>query len=235
MKDQYFGDVNDYRKYGLLRGLTRSNILRLGVCWMLTPPDGRADGGHLAYLENPGKFSRFDPALFTWLTTVVRDEKDRRTARLEASPILGAAGFHSPILRDNKWEREIWFSTGMNALSGCDLVFFDPDNGIERSIRYGARDSCKFIYWHEIRESFSMGASVLIYQHFPRENRNAFTSRLAAQLRLETGTNIVVSFRTPHVVFLLAVQAKHLLAVHSGVTDISDNWPSDQIMCTVHG
>ena len=39
MKNQYFGDVNDYRKYGLLRLLAHAG-LKIGVCWMLTE-DGR--------------------------------------------------------------------------------------------------------------------------------------------------------------------------------------------------
>ena len=33
MKDQYFGDINDYRKYGLLRPIIASSG------WMLTPDD----------------------------------------------------------------------------------------------------------------------------------------------------------------------------------------------------
>lgn len=44
MKDQYAGDINDYRKYGLLRTITESSDLSLAVCWMLTAPDGRRDG-----------------------------------------------------------------------------------------------------------------------------------------------------------------------------------------------
>jgi len=35
MKNQYFGDINDYRKYGLLRTLTGGQI-KTAVCWM--PP-----------------------------------------------------------------------------------------------------------------------------------------------------------------------------------------------------
>lgn len=31
MKDQYFGDINDYRKYGLLRAIIRSSGVRLLV------------------------------------------------------------------------------------------------------------------------------------------------------------------------------------------------------------
>ena len=55
VKDQYFGDVNDFRKYGLLRVLAGSDRLRLGVCWMLTAPDGRTNGEFLAYLGQPKK------------------------------------------------------------------------------------------------------------------------------------------------------------------------------------
>jgi hypothetical protein len=46
MKDQYFGDVNDYLKYGLLRCFAEAGW-RVGVCWMLTPDDGGRDGGSL--------------------------------------------------------------------------------------------------------------------------------------------------------------------------------------------
>ena len=56
MKDPYFGDVNDFRKYGLLRLLSIQDRLRLGVCWMLTEPDGTTDGRFLSYLAQPEKY-----------------------------------------------------------------------------------------------------------------------------------------------------------------------------------
>ena len=40
MKNQYFGDINDYRKYGLLRLIAKKTGLKIGICWMLTPDDG---------------------------------------------------------------------------------------------------------------------------------------------------------------------------------------------------
>ena len=53
MKVQYFGDVNDYRKYILLRRI--SSELKIGVCWMLTPDDGRPDGANRGYLTDPAQ------------------------------------------------------------------------------------------------------------------------------------------------------------------------------------
>jgi len=43
MKNQYFGDVNDYRKYGLLRALQSTWDGSLLVAWMLTPDDSGRD------------------------------------------------------------------------------------------------------------------------------------------------------------------------------------------------
>ena len=48
MKDQYFGDINDYRNFGLLRAILRASQLRLLIAWMLTPNDGSTDGKHIA-------------------------------------------------------------------------------------------------------------------------------------------------------------------------------------------
>lgn len=37
VKNQYFSDINDYRKYGLLRLLTSGGKLKTAVCWILMP------------------------------------------------------------------------------------------------------------------------------------------------------------------------------------------------------
>lgn len=68
MKNQYFGDINDYRKYGLLRQLSGKGAISTAVCWMLTPDaEGSNDGQRLAYLQQPERFSHYDPALFDLL------------------------------------------------------------------------------------------------------------------------------------------------------------------------
>lgn len=63
MKNQYFGDVNDYRKYGLLRALTGQGALTTTVCWMLTPDDGRTDGRFTEYLAQPDRWRHYGGAL----------------------------------------------------------------------------------------------------------------------------------------------------------------------------
>jgi hypothetical protein len=60
VKNQYFGDVNDYRKYGLLRTLSGNGQYRIGVCWMLTADDGRTDGRFTGYLAVQQRWRQYD-------------------------------------------------------------------------------------------------------------------------------------------------------------------------------
>ena len=129
MKDQYFGDVNDFRKYGLLRALAVSEGLRLGVCWMLTEGDNRTDGNLLGYLSKPKEFRHRDPELFDWLRQVVTVEQDRRTARIEGADLLGAAAFHSKILTDRRSDRSEYFSDCSDRLACCDFSILRPRHG----------------------------------------------------------------------------------------------------------
>ena len=235
MKDQYFGDVNDFRKYGLLRLLTRPDGLRLGVCWMLTEGDSRTDGRFLGYLDQPQRYRNRDPELFDWLQQVVGAERDRRTARIEASRLLGPAIFKSELLGDRQASPSAYFAECEGRFAGCDLVFFDPDNGLEiKSTRRGQRNSCKFLYWDEVCATFTTGASVLVYQHFIREAREGYTARMGAELQCRTMASAVFTFRTPHVLFLLAAQARHAAGFREQMGRAAALWAPDQIVPREH-
>lgn len=230
MKHQYFGDVNDYHKYGLLRLLigtipAGADRLRLGVCWMLTAQDGSKDGKFLSYFNKPQKYRHRDPELFDWLHQVVTVEKDRRTTRIEVSSLLGPAIFQSKVLADDLSCRSAYFADSTTSFAGCDLVFFDPDNGLEvKSTARGRKDSCKYLFWEEAAGTFSGGSSLLIYQHFIREDRQSFTNRLAGELRARLGAPAVFSFTTPRVLFLLAAQGRHAGIFRDRLPAIRSRW-----------
>jgi hypothetical protein len=235
MKDQYFGDVNDFRKYGLLRALVIPDRLRLGVCWMLTEADGRADGRRLTYLSQQKTHRTRDAGLFDHLKQVVDVQQDRRTIRIEESALLGSASFQSSILTDRESQRREYFSECSKRLVGCDLVFFDPDNGLEvRSVLRGRKGSCKYLYWEEACDAFAAGSSLLIYQHYPREERAVYISRITRELRERTGAATVFSFATPHVLFLLAAQERHAPAFRRRLAAIESVWAPTEIRAAEH-
>lgn len=208
MKEQYVGDVNDYRKYALLRLLGRSG-LGLGVCWMLTPNDGRSDGNKLGYLDQQ-KQGGHDPELFALLRRV-RDEPDaRRLILIEGSEILPGTVFVNTIVPETLFERQLWFRQASAELTETDLIFFDPDNGIEvGSVAKGRRNSSKYVYCDELAATYRAGHSLLIYQHFQRKERESFIRDVADDLRRVAANAEIWAVRTSHVVFLLAIQPRH--------------------------
>jgi hypothetical protein len=223
MKDQYFGDINDYRKYGLLRALCAQSKLRLGVCWMLTPNDNRSDGKHIGFLDEPANWQRYDVELFQKLKASMR--AGRRIAHTRDFDILDdfvEAREHVP---DARVAREVFFKRATEQLASAELVFFDPDNGLDvRSRQPGRKNSNKYLVRAELAATFSRGKSVLLYQHFIRENRESFITRIANELQILVQCRVVHTFRTSHVVFFLLPQAAHLEPLTQAAKDAADRW-----------
>ncbi|UZF90889.1 hypothetical protein [Bosea sp. NBC_00550] len=212
MKEQYVGDVNDYRKYALLRLLSRSG-LKLGVCWMLTPNDGRSDGNKLGYLDQ-AKQERHDPELFTLLRRVRNEPDARRLILIEASETLPGAVFVNAIVPETLFERQLWFKQASAVLADTDLIFFDPDNGVEvGSVAKGRRNSSKYVYRDELAATYRDGHSLLIYQHFQRKERESFMRDVAGDLRRIAADAEIWAIRTAHVVFMLVIQPRHRAAL----------------------
>lgn len=223
MKHQYFGDVNDYRKYGLLRTLQGASGLRLGVCWMLTPDDDRRDGNFITYLDQAVCWRGHDPSLFDELSATV--PAGRRIGHVRERRFLGDAVFAEEYVPDDRERRAAYFADANKALATAELVFFDPDNGIEiKSCPAGRKDSSKYVMWKEIADVYSTSRSVLIYQHFRREERNAFITRTAGELRDNTAAASITCFRTANVGFFLASQPAHESRLRSAAAAVERNW-----------
>ena len=205
MKDQYFGDINDYRKYGLLRIVAGPGKMSLLVAWMLTPDDERAEKGRC-----------HDSALYDGIRKCLKSVTPRKSSArrgvhlIEKTDLLPGAKFYREPVLDSRAERQTWFAGLQKAALGTDLVFLDPDNGIEvKSKSVGHKDSCKYVYWCEIKALWDCGKSLLIYQHFPRVNRDIFIPAQLCALRSRTPDACITGFRTDRVLFLLALQPNH--------------------------
>ena len=230
MKDQYFGDINDYRKYGLLRALINAGRFRLLVAWMLTPDDGGSDGNFISYLEHPGKWSGYDPDLFQTIKTLLAPGHKRSVNIIEKAGVLPNADTFTHYVPDNASDRLSWFKSLCRHAQGCDFVFLDPDNGLEvKSKPYGRKGSSKYLYWNEVKTLWNSGKSLLIYQHFIREKRHEFIQRMLKALKLATPGSSVGAFGTPHVVFLMARQPNHQKHHKAIVSMVQEKW-SEQIM-----
>ena len=84
MKNQYFGDIGDYGKYGLLKFLAQHNV-KIAVNWYLTENDENkfGDGGLIDYLKDKyeRKYSKYDPDLFGILQKMLLPKPGNREVR----------------------------------------------------------------------------------------------------------------------------------------------------------
>ncbi len=232
MKNQYVGDENDYRKYGLLRCLANGNEMSLGVVWMLTEGDGGKDGGKIDYLDKPLEWKHHDEPLFKGLSDIVKVSGERNVRQVQDLDLLPHADYFEEVLIDDAKRRRIFFSKGFERLGGKDLLFFDPDNGMEVPSKplgiKGRKDSCKYLYFPEIEEAFQRGHSLLIYQHFPRKNRQAYIQQRASELFDKVkGVDEIFSFSTSNVCFFLVSQEKHTQYFQGRLEDLGNRWAAE--------
>jgi hypothetical protein len=234
MKNQYFADINDYRKYGLLRILSGAGQLSISVCWMLTPNDQRTNGNAIAYLSHPSKWRHYDGLLFDALQTCITQQDSREVRWAEEHQLIPAATYFAEALGDRATDRHRYFQGMRQMAAGSDLIFFDPDNGIEvQSVPYGRKNSSKYAYWDELSHTFAAGHSILVYQHFKRVERSAFRAQLAAQFYDQLGVSEIVSFSSAHVLFLLIPREEHRGYLTERCAEISEHW-GDQIRVRHH-
>ena len=74
------------------------------------------------------------------------------------------------------------------------------------------------------REGYLKGHSILIYQHFTREKRNAFVARIGDGLAELTACPEIWCFRSPHVAFFLLIHPHQMPTLAENAANISRNW-----------
>ena len=173
MQNRYVGDIGDYVKLALLRALQPGR--RLGIAWWLYPDEsGNGDGRHIEYLKQPDKWRALDPTVFDALGRIV-NENTRRVSALQEAGLLGDSVFcnrpmpieATPALR--RLERDTWFAALRMELSGCDLVFLDPDNGLEPAdFSLGAIASGQSVSLAQLSALSCQGRTLLVYHHQTR-------------------------------------------------------------------
>lgn len=225
MKDQYFGDINDYRKYGLIRSILLSYRFRLLVAWMLTPDDASSDGKFTDYLSKPSQWRSHDRELYEELQRLMNQNVSRKVALIEQTKLLTGASYFSRIVPDSFNNRVSWSEELLSKAEDFDLVFLDPDNGLEvKSKPYGRKGSSKYLYLREVNSLWTQRKSLLIYQHFCRLERTIFIERIKQSLYENAKGSFVSAFATPHVVFFLVLQPEHQIHQGTIATNVHRNW-----------
>jgi hypothetical protein len=135
MQNRYVGDIGDYLKLSILR--TLSPGYRLGVAWWLfTDETHNGDGRHVGYLKRPDLWRHLDPELFDALRHVVLSGQ-RNVRALRAPGLIPGAIYADDVIptggpiAQRLSARRAWLAGVQRALEQANVLFLDPDNGLE--------------------------------------------------------------------------------------------------------
>ena len=222
MQNRYCCDQGDFGKFGLLRCLcaagAHGEALRLALLWYLVPDEaGSSDGKHTGYLRDTARNRRqyrgCDPELWESLKSLF-DSGRRSIKAIQEEGILppGTVFFeealewpidmpaNSDAGRKRRIEhREKWWQRGFDRTGGCQVIFFDPDNGLEvESVpRYG-RKGPKYVFIKEVVPFYKRGQSLVVYQHINRCGGKKAAEQVRhrmEQLQVATGAGSAFAMR----------------------------------------
>lgn len=246
MQDRYAGDVGDFGKFALLRHLFVNTDYRLGIVWYQFPNEiHNNDGKHVNYLLE-SKFQQVDQYLCAILTNIV--EGERSTQALSESRLLPICtvyyseplDFHhkNPTqTTDDKKSREAgrlnWHKKAMESVSSCNVIFIDPDNGLQINScpKLSNLKSGKFAYYDEVRAYMEHSDICVIYHHLNRhKNHGTHQQQIESrskELKERTGnTNHVFALRfkpySPRAYFILTKPSSNNY-VRERLKDIMDS------------
>ena len=193
MQNRYVGDIGDFGKYALLKALCSPGspldgpALSLGVIWYLFLDEtATGDGKYTGYLDdshrNRSDYRSCDPPLYDALREIVCRDQDRNVEAVRRRGILppGTAYYEALLTFDGLAGRGPaagatrlahrcrWARGALDATAGCDLVFIDPDNGLETpsTARHHARGPQAT--FDELQPCVERGQSLVIYHHIGR-------------------------------------------------------------------
>lgn len=185
MQNRYVGDVGDFGKYGLLRQICKSN-LALGVNWYLTLNEtNNNDGKHTTYL-NQNKYYGYDDTVFFYLKSLV-EQGNRDVNHIQSSSLLpDNTLFYNEFLDFSKEPnflvrksiRLAWHQNALRRLRDCDIVFLDPDNGLQgKSASLTDKKGAKYVALDELKDYYKRGQSVIFYNHRERKQRDEYLDK----------------------------------------------------------
>ena len=132
--------------------------------------------------SNVVRFRSGDPALYDSLTEIIKAGKRDVLSIKEFNVLPTQTVFYdtplsyegmpnnSPATRkDRISHRNSWSSKALDVTVGCDLIFVDPDNGLEvKTVKAHHKSGPKYTFFEELIPFVERGQSLVIYHHICR-------------------------------------------------------------------
>ena len=183
------------------------------------------DGKHTSYL----KCACDTPDVY--LHSILKKiglSNNRTVARLERAKLFEKALFWNKLLEAQK--RDEWHFKALKKLSKQDIIFLDPDNGLEvKSTKPCSKNGNKYTTYKEAADYYSHGATVIIYNHRDRKPENEYIKRFYRFKDIEKTKNAKMFYlrasRYSVRGYLFLVQERHFSYLEKAIDDfLATEW-----------
>jgi hypothetical protein len=244
MQNRYVGDIGDFVKLGLLRALSPG--YQLGIVWYMVADEAHnGDGRHIDYLDDRKrrdgeKWRWLDPALFDNLHRIV-DDGERSVAALERELkqklLLSDCQFVSeplPLPRvyaERNNARVRWLERALKTIDVCNLVFLDPDNGLQpENFSTTRKKAIKSVSFDDLASYTKQGRTLIIYHHQSRRagGHDTEIGYNADRLRQNGFAQVDALWSSPYsarAFFLLNANEE----IRTRATQFAEIWGSDRV------
>ena len=210
MQERYLGDSHDFVKYSLLRFLASSMSLRLGINWYLTCHQELSVAAESGHGEKRHHLLQRD---WSWdddlkeRLAVFKAPERRSLKALDDCGVLppGTLTFADPVPPYAR--RAEWSATALERMHDADLMFLDPDVGMQvQSMTTGS--SSRYAFFSEIAEIRDAGKIAVAIQFArqcdPVERARSVRGKLAAMFPEDERLPVLRARTTPNVLFLFS-------------------------------
>jgi len=157
MQNKYFGDISDFYKYYFLRNICLD--YKLGINWCLIPNDDSNDGKHI--ITKKKRLKNIDEKLYKILEKSILNN-NRNTKYIENGYFNNDTIFYNSVY-EKYFLDGVYEEKAFNNLINQDIIFFDPDNGIEVPSTK-AIDKLKYVQYRTILKYWNNKKSMIIFQ-----------------------------------------------------------------------
>ncbi len=156
MKNRFYGDVNDYIKYGILDILSKKYD-SIGINWYLTDDrHGKIGDGNIdRHIANEKDWKDFNSTIYGKLKNRLQlGHRDIKYCGIDK--VFNFKNEFTEQLPDNARQsdyealRKEWHGRARIHLAKCDLVFFDPDIGVINQLSKSVVKNSEYCLANEI-------------------------------------------------------------------------------------
>jgi hypothetical protein len=210
MQDKYFGDIHDFYKFYFLKRITQD--YPLGIHWCLHPNEPQKNEGNKSITP---KEEKKDGTLYQLLL-----KNRHKKVDYIKSYFPKKTKYYSHEL-EHYYKDFIYEENSIETLKNQDIIFFDPDNGIEVSSMKNA-EKYKYVSYRLLVKFWNLGKSLIVYQH-ERGNKGKTNEKIKILYDLINKSANIITVKKSNVTFICIIQGDKHYIIKDEIVDFLKN------------